>query len=180
MGISNKNLSKLLGERGLEAVLRQVPLLHPSERQIMEMTLAGHTQVEIGRVVGVTQGSVNYTISRATQRMEYFIRRPNFDLGQMRLDLTRVRFQDDDDVAILMDFWASGSQSVVARARGRGQGLIRHRILRSLDALTCLTGLDESWGDWVGRCLAYHAALTELSSMGQILTWIPCGNRRTP
>lgn len=176
--ICNKKLSKLVGEQGLDTVLRQMPLLHPSERQIMEMALADQTQGEISRVVGITQASVSYSISRATQRVEYLIRRPEFDPEQMRLDLTSVRFQDDDDVAILMEFWATGSQSVVARARGRTQGLIRYRISRSLDALTCLTTLGEDHREWVARCLAYHAALTELQSMGHILTRIPCGNRR--
>ena len=162
----NKNLSDIIHWRGIDAVLRQMASLHPRERQILGLVLTGQSQTEIARVVGVSQPAINYTISRAAQRMEYFIGRPTFDRGQMTQDLESANFQSSEDAGILVDFWAVGSQSRVAEKYQRTQGFIRHRITRSLKHLARLNGGDEKWRD---RCRAYCVALEDLLSKGHLM-----------
>lgn len=162
----NKNLSDIIHSRGIEAVLRQMASLHPRERKILMMVLTGQSQTEIARVIGVSQPSINYAISRASQRMEYFIGRPTFDRDQMLQDLKRANLRDPDDAGILVDFWSVGSQSRVAEKYQRTQGFIRHRITRSLRDLSCHNGHDEKWRD---RCRAYRVALEDLLSKGHLM-----------
>ena len=162
----NKNLCDIIHSCGIEVVLRQMASLHPRERKILGMVLTGQSQTEIARVIGVSQPSINYAISRASQRMEYFIGRPTFDRDQMLQDLKRASLQDPEDVGILVDFWSVGSQSRVAEKYQRTQGFIRHRITRALGDLSCHNGSD---GEWRGRCCAYRVALEDLLSKGRLM-----------
>jgi hypothetical protein len=165
------DICDVVKELGLGVVLEHVPTLHPYERQALNLTLTGHSQSGIARVLGVSQPSVHYTLSRVSQRISYLATRPKFDLGLMQRDLRDIPKLLESDPEILVDFWVCGNQSNVARKYGRTQGWVRHRILRATQCiLKHAKWRAESGVEWAIRCMAYRDAVLALVSKGSIMT----------
>lgn len=131
---SRNALVKLYETYGVEKVRALHNRLEPLDVRILTLHLKGATQGEISRHAGISQPSVSYRLQQLVKRLQFLLAFPTLDPRQMREDLT-PHFDDPMDVAILLMFIETTSQSVVAYRLGVTQGLVRHRIYRSLKTL---------------------------------------------
>ena len=132
-------------------------MLFRSERDIINLTLAGTPQVEIAKTLSLSQPSISYSLSRSAERLEYAISRPFFDPVHLRKEMDSVLPREDAE--LLEQFWSCGCQSTVARSLGKTQGFVRYRILRSSKAME----------DSSSKVLkAYAKAIKELTDKGPI------------
>jgi hypothetical protein len=69
--------------------------------------------VDIAKLMGMSQPSVCYALTRATDRLRYVIERPFLDPLVMRRDLAVVF--ESGDVDVLMSFWRTGCQMVMLK-----------------------------------------------------------------
>lgn len=127
-------LFNLLGTYGIDKVQEHMRVLAPIEWETVTDTLSGHTQNHTAARMGVSQPTISYALKRAVTRMRYHITRPVFDREITRVALQRV-LEDPLDVVLLLDYWNSSCQLEIAAQHNVSQGLVRHRILRSLPTL---------------------------------------------
>lgn len=122
-------------EEKLEVIRGMLDRLPPREADFIELYFFHKMrQTEIANLYNVSQPTVCYRLQRATTRLRFILSLPEFDLRKMEEDLKKV-FKDVLDVKILMYMWRTDCQSEVARHLEVSQGLVRHRFLKSIEAL---------------------------------------------
>jgi hypothetical protein len=169
----NGDICDVINKLGFATVLEHAHFLHPYERQALDLSLTGRRQTEVADLMGISQPSVCYILSRVSQRIEYLATRPKFDLDLMRKDLRDIPTLLPSDPGILVDYWVCGNQSSVARKYGRTQGWVRHRIQRTLGCVVKHTKWRAEAGvEWATRCMGYQSAVSALVSKGRIMTLV--------
>lgn len=68
------------------------------------------------------------------KRLRFLLQVPDVNIKRLEKDLEGV-LSDPVDVRIMVLFWQAGCQSAVAKQLDTSQGMIRHRIERSLRRL---------------------------------------------
>lgn len=122
-------------EEKLEVIRGMLDRLPPREADFIELYFFNKMrQTEIASIYNVSQPTVCYRLQRATTRLRFILSLPEFDIRKMEEDLKKV-FNDVLDVKILMYMWRTDCQSEVARHLEVSQGLVRHRFLKSIEAL---------------------------------------------
>lgn len=119
----------------MSKVKQALCVLPTRERDMLELYFfRGKNQSEIGKLFDVTQGDVSYRISRAIERVKFFLSLPKICLRRMVNDLYAV-LQDPKHVRIMMLLLKTTSQTVVGGCVGLTQGKVRYRFLKSVETL---------------------------------------------
>jgi len=109
-----------------------LPALPPLEAAILDCFFFQHQrQIDIAAHFKLSQPTVCYRIQRAMKRLRFLLQVPEVDIKRLEKDLERV-LSDPVDVRIMILFWQAGCQSAVAKQLSTSQGMVRHRIERSL------------------------------------------------
>lgn len=112
-----------------------LPALPPLEAAILERFFFQHQrQTDIAAHFQLSQPTVCYRIQRAMKRLRFLLQVPDVNIKRLEKDLEGV-LSDPVDVRIMVLFWQAGCQSAVAKQLDTSQGMIRHRIERSLRRL---------------------------------------------
>ena len=123
----------------VRAVLDAIP---PREADFVELYFFKRVrQTAIADIFNVSQPTVCYRLQRAAARIKYLLGLPEHDLGEMRLELSKV-LGDPVDVDVMIGMVETTCQSEVAKRMGVSQGFVRHRFLRTIAALEQMPGMD--------------------------------------
>ena len=134
--MSESRTSQLAEDR---AVLDSIP---PREADFVELYFFKRVrQTAIADIFNVSQPTVCYRLQRAAARIKYLLGLPEHDLGEMRVELSKV-LGDPVDVDVMIGMVETTCQSEVAKRMGVSQGFVRHRFLRTIAALEQMPGMD--------------------------------------
>jgi len=123
----------------VRAVLDSIP---PREADFVELYFFKRVrQTAIADIFNVSQPTVCYRLQRAAARIKYLLGLPEHDLGEMRVELSKV-LGDPVDVDVMIGMVETTCQSEVAKRMGVSQGFVRHRFLRTIAALEQMPGMD--------------------------------------
>lgn len=116
-------------------VHQALSVLPTRERDMLELYFfRGKNQSEIGKIFDVTQGDVSYRISRAVERVKFFLGLPKVCMRRMIGDL-HAALKNIQHVRIMVLMLRTTSQTVVGERVGLTQGKVRYRFLKSIEAL---------------------------------------------
>ena len=134
--MSEETLEKLDRIRGM---LDRIP---PREADFIELYYFNKMrQTDIAELFCVTQPTVCYRLQRASDRLKYLMELPDINSKQLRENLAG-KFKDEVDVDIMVLMFETTCQSEVASSLSVSQGLVRHRFIRSMKALSNYPELD--------------------------------------
>lgn len=136
---SRKTLLELCENYGTERIQSLYRKLDPLDVRIINFHLAGATQMEVARNIGLSQPSVCYRLQQVWCRLRFLLEFPEIDPKQMREDL--LDYFDDMDITILIMFVQTTCQSLVAQRLGVSQGFVRHRVIKAVGTLASLPEL---------------------------------------
>lgn len=123
----------------VRSVLDSIP---PREADFVELYFFKRVrQTAIADIFNVSQPTVCYRLQRAAARIKYLLGLPEHDLGEMRVELSKV-LGDPVDVDVMIGMVETTCQSEVAKRMGVSQGFVRHRFLRTIAALEQMPGMD--------------------------------------
>lgn len=88
-------------------------------------------QTEIAKIFNVSQPTVCYRLKRAAQRLHFMLKMPVINFDDLEIDLKHI-LVDPLDYKIMISIPQVACQSDIARNLNVSQGLVRHRLLRSM------------------------------------------------
>jgi len=122
--------------RILDRVRSILECLPPVEADFIDLYFFRHVkQTDIAGIFGVSQPTVCYRLQRAIQRIKYLLEVPTVDLSQLRSDMASF-LKDPMDVDIMVYMYETTCQSETAKRLNVSQGLVRHRFLRTISAMS--------------------------------------------
>ena len=106
--------------------------LPPLERDILHLHMVlRKTQIDVAKILGVSQPTINYHYKRARERLEFLELLPPISPEEVRTVLRRLGARETDVEAMTL-YVETNSQSEVARRMGTSQGAVRHWLHRAL------------------------------------------------
>lgn len=106
----------------LPALERDILHLHQTLRK---------TQIDIAKILGISQPTVNYHYKRAKERLDFLRLLPVVTSEEVRVVLGKLGAREHDIEAMAL-YVETNSQSEVARRMGTSQGAVRHWIHRAI------------------------------------------------
>jgi len=111
-----------------------------------------HTQEEIGKILGVSQRTISYRLSRGICRLKYFIFIDSIDFTQFREDISR--YFDALYVNIVIGVISTSSQTLIGDLLGLSQSQVRWRFYKVLQQLPKISksepeiNISERWNSY--------------------------------
>jgi DNA-directed RNA polymerase specialized sigma24 family protein len=137
-------------ESPTQAFRRLLDELPPTDADIIELTLAGKEQWEIGVILGYTQAAISFRLQKAVRRLKFLAGRPKYTREELAQKLSRVVKNSDKNrvlspnrhpaflamhaypanysLEIMLCYWTTGSLSHTARELGLHDRTVRGRI----------------------------------------------------
>jgi len=138
--------SELAGDREgqLEELLNLMELLPAKEYEMVRMFyFEQKLQDHIAYIHGCTQAAVSYRIGRAIERLKFLAALPKLPDDEIEALLT-PHF-GEADLAVLMTYRHTASQSKSADQLGISQGRVRHRLIKSVARLEEIAKADPTF-----------------------------------
>lgn len=118
----------------MEELLQHIEKLPAKEADMVTLFfLKRSKQEDIARVFGCTQAAVSYRLLRAVQRLKFLVAAPQLSDEEVKT-LLAPHF-DGLDLAILLTYRDTTSQSETAKRLGITQGRARHRLFKAVGRL---------------------------------------------
>lgn len=108
--------------------------LSPKERDTFELYyFEGKTQEEIGQLLGLSQRTVSYRISKGIERIKYFLFVDSIDFKAMREDLEEI--VEPSYVDIIIGVITTSSQTTIGQLLNLSQSMVRWRFFKALSVI---------------------------------------------
>jgi len=117
----------------LADLTRWLHRLPPLEADVVELRLAGKTELEISRILNMTQAAISYRFQRACRRVRFLDSMP--DLSEQEIRTTLAPLLKPRTIEVLVGMFHTSSQSRTAELLGTSQGNVRHRFFTALEQL---------------------------------------------
>lgn len=132
---SSSTLAGLLEKYGKRRILKISRQLDIEDTRIICGTLDGMSQIELAKLLGVTQPSISHTLRTCCQRIAFLAQRSDYSNKELRQHFEGLKTGHYLDIPIGMMFLETGGQSLVAQRLGVTQGFVRYRICKLVEAL---------------------------------------------
>lgn len=129
-------------QRKIEKIREILDQLPARESDFVRLYYFQHLkQTAIANIFKVSQPTVCYRLQRAASRIQFLLQLPDVDSEDVREAMSSF-LDNEDDILIMVLMFETTCQSEVAKRMNVSQGKIRHRYLRTLDAMRDIEGLE--------------------------------------